>query len=135
MSTSSIKRSFQAHMTMAVKCKMFGYMMYSLIKGLWNSLLVAWSKLCHLHFMHVTCTLGRSHKKQITCIQHIHSFIHFTQLLCKFSVLHFNCQQLAANLLTSTCIHILHLPHYDLPSLHCFAELKIKNLKKTRIKL
>jgi hypothetical protein len=54
-----------------------------------------------------------------------HSVLHLTLLLCKFGVLHFKCQQLAAYLLTFTCIHVLHLPHYDIPSLHCFAELKM----------
>jgi hypothetical protein len=43
-----------------------------------------------------------------------HSVLHLNLLLCKFSVLHFKGQQLAANLLTITCIHVLHLPHYDL---------------------
>jgi len=57
--------------------------------------------------------------------QTAHSVLHLTLLLCKFGVLHFKCQQLAANLLTFTCIHVLHLPHYNLPSLHCFAELKM----------
>jgi hypothetical protein len=54
-----------------------------------------------------------------------HSFLHLTLLLCKFGALHFKCQQLAENLLTFIYIHILYLPHYDLPSLHCFAELKM----------
>ena len=54
-----------------------------------------------------------------------HSVLHLTLLLCKFSLLHFKCQQMAANLLTFTCIHVRHLPHYDLASLHCFAELKM----------
>jgi len=54
-----------------------------------------------------------------------HSALHLTLLLCKFGVLHLKYQQLAEDLLTFTCIHVLHLPHCDLPSLHCFAELKL----------
>ena len=54
-----------------------------------------------------------------------HSVLHLTLLLCKFGVLHFKCQQLAANLLTFTFIDVLHLPHYNLPIFYCFAELKM----------
>lgn len=42
-----------------------------------------------------------------------HSVPHLILLLCKFGILQFKCQQLAANLLTFTCIHVLHIPHYN----------------------
>jgi len=54
-----------------------------------------------------------------------HSVLHLILLLCEFGVLHFKCQPMEANLLTFTCIHVLRIPHYNIPSFHCFAELKM----------